>query len=509
MRSQADADADTAFFRELLADDPDLVSVRVDLAGALLAAGEPEAAIAEATGALARDPASVPAWLVRATARKALGDVAEACADFQRAAWLAPERPMILVNLAHGCAELSRLDEAERHLRLAVALAPDCAEAHSSLGSVLVRRDRLAEAEAPCRAALALDPRLIAPHQNLSAILAATDPDAARVHRDAAYHRRQIFVDAAARPERSVLVLTAASAASVPLQHLLARDRVTRIFWYVDYATADQDRALPPHDLVFNGIGDPDLAPVAPPALERLLRTAARPLLNDPARIARTRRSDLPGLLAGLPGVVVPPVIRHAGPLPALPSGFSYPVLTRPVGSHGGERVRLVADAAGLPDAPEATHYVTQFVDTVSRDGWYRKYRMILVDRRPYPWHLAVSRHWLVHYVSAGMECDPARRREDERFLADPEAALGPGAMAALRAIGGRLDLDYAGIDFALLPDGRILVFEANATMLVHPEPDPRFAYRDPAFRAIRAAFAAMLDARMLDARVGGRGPPG
>jgi hypothetical protein len=43
------------------------------------------------------------------------------------------------------------------------------------------------------------------------------------------------------------------------------------------------------------------------------------------------------------------------------------------------------------------------------------------------------------------------------------------------------------------LPDGRLLVFEANATMLVHPEHDALFAYRNPAVAAIGAAFEAML----------------
>jgi glutathione synthase/RimK-type ligase-like ATP-grasp enzyme len=42
--------------------------------------------------------------------------------------------------------------------------------------------------------------------------------------------------------------------------------------------------------------------------------------------------------------------------------------------------------------------------------------------------------------------------------------------MQAIQAVGKRMDLDYAGIDFSIMPDGRILVFEANPSMLVHPE---------------------------------------
>jgi glutathione synthase/RimK-type ligase-like ATP-grasp enzyme len=66
--------------------------------------------------------------------------------------------------------------------------------------------------------------------------------------------------------------------------------------------------------------------------------------------------------------------------------------------------------------------------------------------------------------------------------------------MTAVGEIGRRLDLDYAGVDFSVLTDGRVLVFEANATMLVHPEAhDGVFAYKSRAVAAIAEAFEAML----------------
>ena len=76
-------------------------------------------------------------------------------------------------------------------------------------------------------------------------------------------------------------------------------------------------------------------------------------------------------------------------------------------------------------------------------------------------------------------------------------AAIGDAALEAIGAIGRRLDLDYAGIDFSILPDGRVLVFEANAAMLVHPEREPVFAYRNPAVHRILDAFADMLMQRI------------
>jgi len=291
----------------------------------------------------------------------------------------------------------------------------------------------------------------------------------------------------------------------VPLQHLIARDRITLVRWYIEYATDDQDCALPRFDVVFNAIGEADLLPDIRPSVARLLQNAR--VRNHPANIALTGRAALPRRLAGIQGVVVPPIVRHdaercamAGSLAR--AGISPPVLMRPLGAHGGEGVRRIDDAAALPSVQDGAYYLTQFVDFASADGWYRKYRMIFIEGRPYPYHLAISPHWLVHYWRCGMEDDPARRAEERQFLADPQATLGTSAMAALHAIGQRLGLDYGGIDFSLLADGSVLVFEANATMLVHPEFDGRFAYRNPAVAAIRAAFAAMLGANLRERKL-------
>jgi glutathione synthase/RimK-type ligase-like ATP-grasp enzyme len=185
----------------------------------------------------------------------------------------------------------------------------------------------------------------------------------------------------------------------------------------------------------------------------------------------------------------------------AAEAGVTAPLLVRPIGSHGGKGLTLVSAneaAAGdvAPPAPGRDHYVTAFHDFRLLDGFYRKYRVIFVDRRPYPYHLAIGPSWMVHYEGSGTADDPVRLDEERRFLADPRAALGERAMEAIVAIGQRLDLDFCGIDFSVLADGRVLVFEANATMLVHPEkPDGPLAHKNPYVETILAAFRAMLAA--------------
>jgi glutathione synthase/RimK-type ligase-like ATP-grasp enzyme len=73
-----------------------------------------------------------------------------------------------------------------------------------------------------------------------------------------------------------------------------------------------------------------------------------------------------------------------------------------------------------------------------------------------------------------------------------------------LAAIGQTLGLDYAGVDFALSPDGSVLVFEANATMVIGPPgPEPIWDYRRRAAgEALEAAKRLLLD------RAGGTAHP-
>jgi glutathione synthase/RimK-type ligase-like ATP-grasp enzyme len=67
--------------------------------------------------------------------------------------------------------------------------------------------------------------------------------------------------------------------------------------------------------------------------------------------------------------------------------------------------------------------------------------------------------------------------------------------MDALRTIAARIGLDYFGVDCGRDRSGNLVVFEVNASMLVHGE-DGELAYKDPFVRRIKTAFNAMLARR-------------
>ena len=89
------------------------------------------------------------------------------------------------------------------------------------------------------------------------------------------------------------------------------------------------------------------------------------------------------------------------------------------------------------------------------------------------------------------MPNQPWMRHEEEAFFA-PDDVFEPQHFAALLAIRDAMGLDFFGVDCALDRAGNLVVFEANATMLVHADTGD-FAYKNPYVRRIKTAFAALL----------------
>jgi tetratricopeptide (TPR) repeat protein/glutathione synthase/RimK-type ligase-like ATP-grasp enzyme len=489
-------------YRDLIDRDPTALRAHLGLAIALIQLGERPGALAVLDSALALDPSSADAWFVRAIASE--GDAA--IAALERAVALDPGRAAAHLALGEAQAKQGRAEAAEHSLKRAIALAPANAQAHASLGGVYLASDRPGLAQAAYEAALRIDPDMIEAHQHMAAILTEFgDRAAARRHCDLAYGRQNLFIEDTPRARRRVLILINVGTGNIPFQHLAPPERYTRINWFIAYAKPGQAAELPDHDVVLNAIGEPDESAPARANLNAFVQVARRTVLNDPAKVALTSRHMTPQRLAGLADVVTPMTIQVSSDLDATglaaaadAAGIGYPLIFRPTGSHGGKGLILAHGAEALRAAvfgPDGRAYLTAFQDYQSPDGYYRKYRMIFIDRRPYPYHLAISPRWLVHHASADMAADRARIEEEWAFLRDPAAAIGARALTAVEAIGRRLDLDYAGLDFSVLPDGQVLVFEANATMLVHPEAeDGPFAHKNSFVTTILEAFQHRLE---------------
>jgi len=207
--------------------------------------------------------------------------------------------------------------------------------------------------------------------------------------------------------------------------------------------------------------------------------------------------------LRGLDGVRAPHTERIARDVLTAQAlgerGFTFPLLLRSPGHHAGDHFARVetADAlAGIAASlPGRDLLAIEFLDARGADGDVRKYRVICVDGRLYPVHLAIAPQWKVHYFSAEMAERSDHRAEETAFLEDMPAVVGERGMRALAAICATMELDYAGVDFGLSSEGTILVFEANATMAVyHSEPGAWGARRRAAEGVIGAVRAMLVE---------------
>jgi hypothetical protein len=91
----------------------------------------------------------------------------------------------------------------------------------------------------------------------------------------------------------------------------------------------------------------------------------------------------------------------------------------------------------------------------------------------------------------------PWMQREEQAFLEDPASVFDPSHYRVLREIQQRIGLEYFGIDCGLDACGNLVVFEANASMLVH-EQNEDFPYKAPFVLRIKSAFDGMLRKRAI-----------
>ncbi len=334
------------------------------------------------------------------------------------------------------------------------------------------------------------------------------DPDAAMAHLDAAIGEDPLFTrqqGGGSAPARSVLMLAVPGGfqANLPLDRLFDDSTALHTLWLSDPQAVLRDPQgaipdhLPPIDCVFIAVAEDDRHADALRAADALADAIGAPVINRGQRIARLSRANTAGLLCGLPDAVVPShhVVGHGDTSP-----IAFPIIIRPLGSHAGQGLRRLADAAELeahhaanPATPWFT--VAPFVDYRSGDGAWRKYRVIFVDGVAYPLHLAIHDDWAVWYYNAGMQDCATKQAEEQHFLDDLQAAFPEPAAAALRRLSERVGLDYFGLDCGVMSDGRLLVFEVETGMIVHDRGGGTPEHADPGVR-IRRAVERLIDRR-------------
>jgi glutathione synthase/RimK-type ligase-like ATP-grasp enzyme len=296
--------------------------------------------------------------------------------------------------------------------------------------------------------------------------------------------------------------------ANTPLEFLIEGSDVALDLLFVD-TDLPLPANLPEHDVVFVALGESDHNHPLLANIARQSKSWSRPLLNRPERIANLSRNGACALLGTAPGICMPVSARIArntlmqlasrelNVTAILPDG-GFPIIVRPVGSHAGHGLEKIDDADAiaryLESEAAAEFYISRFVDYRSADGQFRKYRIILIEGKPFICHMAISDHWMIHYLNAGMTDSADKRAEEAAMMARFDDGFAVRHAAAFQAITDILQLDYVGLDCGETIDGKLLIFEADSDMIVHAmDPVDMFPYKPAAMRKLFDAFHTML----------------
>jgi hypothetical protein len=333
----------------------------------------------------------------------------------------------------------------------------------------------------------------------------AVQAEALRVQRD------YVLPSERALPALRLLVIMGPGdlMANTPVEFLVEDSDVTLQLMYLtlDY---EWPETVPDHDVMLVAVAE---SAANQPLLQRLAQAVAnwpRPVINLPEHIAVLSRDGACDALAELAGVDMP-VTRRTGrstlsslsggtiePSELLP-GDAFPWIVRPVGSHAGQHLEKIDGPADLGNyldrAQHDEFYVSRFVDYRNADGLFRKYRIVLIEGKAYASHMAVSSHWMIHYLNAGMDQSLEKRQQEAGWMRCFDEQFAARHALAFAGIEERIGLEYLGIDCAETADGRLLIFEVDNAMLVHAmDSEDLYPYKKPAMHKLFKAFHKMLE---------------
>jgi len=333
-----------------------------------------------------------------------------------------------------------------------------------------------------------------------------------------AFHQLFRSPCSAAKPNLRVLALAAAMdmGGNTPIEFLLENSGIELLTLYV-VAGVELPVPLPDHDVAIVIASDSDQCREALRKIDRAAARWPRPLLNPPRLVGHLDRDKLHRLLSDIEGLDIPvtaSATRAQLSVLAQPNAeladpavdLRFPIIVRPMGSHAGVGLARIDDHAAiggyLAERPEQEFFVSRFVDYAGDDGLFRKYRIVVVDGRPYACHMAIADRWDIWYLNAGMAFSESKRAEEENFMRTFDQAFAARHQHALAAMIERIGLDYFTVDCAENKRGELLIFEADNTAVVHNMDSPElFPYKAPQMRRVFEAFAAMLVRRARNGR--------
>ncbi len=263
-------------------------------------------------------------------------------------------------------------------------------------------------------------------------------------------------------------------------------------------------------DIIFNSICDPDSNKQT---LQNVLKIAGSlnvPVINDPEKVLETNRDKIYNKLKDSISFFMPKTIKvQPKYLKDIircidDKTIKLPFIFREAGAHGGKSSLLVHTMDEIHELEQfafdgRAYYMTEFMDFVSEDGLYRKYRIAIIDGKPYARHMIAASNWAIHVESRDelMPSSKILREEEKQFLEEGRESFSKMYAEIYEKIG----LDFFGMDFAVGKDGLPIIFEVNAcmnTVSVSHSAKP-FEYHNKRHEEIKNAVLDMIRNRVAN----------
>ncbi|MCV6587916.1 MAG: hypothetical protein OIF57_02635 [Marinobacterium sp.] len=295
---------------------------------------------------------------------------------------------------------------------------------------------------------------------------------------------------------------------NIPLEFIAEGAGFTLEMLYVS-PELPMPREVPDHDIAIMALSELDRNQATLAMLEPIMPHWPRPVLNLPEHVKVLARDEVCQALQGITGITMPTTGRLTRveleqiaaeklTLPTALTDVDFPAIIRPLDSHAGHGLERLENAAQLSQylaqQPDEAFFVSRFIDYSSEDGQFRKYRVVVMQGRPYIGHMAISSHWMVHYLNAGMVENAEKRLEEAYVMGTFDQGFAARHEQAIHELWQRTGVDYIGLDCAETRDGKLLIFEAGTSMVVHSmDPVETYPYKRPQMNKLYAGFNQML----------------
>ncbi len=205
------------------------------------------------------------------------------------------------------------------------------------------------------------------------------------------------------------------------------------------------------------------------------------PVLNHPRLIAQATRQKNSERLGKLSGLTVPRISRYLSAkarrndlIVDIEGRYDYPLILRTVTDQMGKGTWLIHTSEELQTALDETEgqqiYLINYVDLRHENGYYRRIRVVFVDKVWTIMRVDYHDHWNVrgrreHQLVDFYRGHPELMALSDRITLAPYSMLNEAALSKFDLIAKAMPLDIFGMDCDITDDGQLAFFEANATM--------------------------------------------